>query len=368
MVIETMHKSSTGSLDTPSKATSLFEFWPTWVMYGPVALQWLLLAFRYRSLTLPLLANPKLPLAGMVGESKHELMSQAKGECREALLPWIHHQRNNDAPLLQARHCIQQAKNAGFGLPFVCKPDVGCRGAGIKLVDSARVLADAIDAYPDGAALLCQQLASWEPEVGIFYVKNPHTNVGKVVSLTYKHSPSVLGDGIHTLQQLVARDHRAGSLQHLYESRHQLDWHRVLNKEERKRLVFSASHCRGAVFEDACVDITPELDARVERIMKDLPEFYYGRLDVKFADIESLRDGKSLEIVEINGASAESIHIWDKDARLIDAIKTLLWQYRTLFSLGAYHRKQGLRPPGIRQFIQHWRLEKRLTRHYPETD
>jgi hypothetical protein len=368
MVTEPLNKTIAEQTRSESKSTSVFEFWPTWLMYAPVALQWLWLALKYRSLTLPLLANPRLPLAGMVGESKHELMSQAKGLCRDALLPWIFHQRNAQSPHQQARHCIEQAASAGINLPFVCKPDIGCRGAGIRLVSTEDALAEAISAYPEGAGLLCQKLASWEPEVGIFYVKDPDTGRGQVVSLTYKHSPGVTGDGVHTLQQLVARDARAAELQHLYESRLKQDWHRILDQGERKRLVFSASHCRGAVFKDARADITPALNASIERIMADLPDFYYGRLDVKFADVDALRNGETLEIVEINGASAESIHIWDKDARLLEAIKTLLWQYRTLFSLGAYHRNQGLTPPGIRRLIRHWRLEKHLTRHYPETE
>lgn len=367
MATETLRKTSSTLSDSGDKPTSLFEFWPTWVMYGPVALQWVWLSLRHRSLTLPLLANPNLPLAGMVGESKHALMSQARGECRQAILTWVYHQRNDRDPMEQARQCIAEAKKAGFSLPFVCKPDIGCRGAGIRLVDSEQALADAIAAYPAGAGLLCQQLASWEPEVGIFYVKDPHTGQGDVVSLTYKHSPLVIGDGLHTLQQLVARDARAGALTHLYEARNRVDWNRVLEPGERKRLVFSASHCRGAVFEDARADITPQLTARIHQIMSDLPDFYYGRLDVKFADIDALRAGHSLEIVEINGASAESIHIWDKDARLLEAMRTLMWQYRTLFTIGAYHRKQGLTPPGLRQLIRHWRLERRLTRHYPDT-
>lgn len=69
------------SLPPKGAATSFFEFWPTWLMYPPVALLWLLLAIRHRSLTLPLLVNPRLPLAGMVGVSKHQLMIQARGRC-----------------------------------------------------------------------------------------------------------------------------------------------------------------------------------------------------------------------------------------------------------------------------------------------
>ena len=46
-----------------------WEFWPPIAVYPPVALYYLWLALRYRSLTLPSLANPGIPLGGWI-ESK----------------------------------------------------------------------------------------------------------------------------------------------------------------------------------------------------------------------------------------------------------------------------------------------------------
>jgi len=350
------------------KSTSYFEFWPTWVIYFPVALQWLYLSLRYRSLTLPLIANPTIPLAGMVGGSKDLLMSQSLGACRHAILPWILHAVDKTCVSAQARHILASLAHCDIAFPFVCKPDMGCRGAGVKLIRDRMQLESTLAAYPTGAGLICQKLASWEPEVGIFFVRHPAEATGKVVSLTIKHTPHVMGDGRSTLKELVARDERAGKLLHLYASRNQADWHRVLRQGECHRLLFSASHCRGAVFEDACKLITPALDSAINRIMRDLPEFYYGRLDVKFKDLESLQQGQHLEIVEINGASSESIQIWDRHAQLGDAMRTLMWQYRTLFQIGDYQRRQGRRTPGITALIRHWLMERRLTRLYPETD
>jgi hypothetical protein len=102
--------------------------------------------------------------------------------------------------------------------------------------------------------------------------------------------------------------------------------------------------------------------------MQDLPEFHYGRMDVKYKDLASLKRGEHLEIVEINGASSESIHIWDKDAKLLDAFKTLLWQYKTLFEIGAQVRKSGEKPPSIGVLLKAWRHEKQLSAAYPEND
>jgi hypothetical protein len=102
--------------------------------------------------------------------------------------------------------------------------------------------------------------------------------------------------------------------------------------------------------------------------MAGLPEFHYGRLDIKFSDTDSLVQGRNIEIVEINAASSESLHIWDRSARLSTAVSTLLWQYRTLFDLGARNRRRGFRPPSISELLHRWRTERALTRHHPATD
>lgn len=364
----TFHEARLDSLPSRDRSTSVFEFWPAWVMYAPVVLQWLYLSIRHRSLTLPLIANPALPLSGMVGVSKHLLLRQADGLCAKAILPWIIWTVSTESAESQARACILRAQSEGISVPFVCKPDIGCRGAGVKLVEMADQLASIIAQYPSGASFLIQKLASWVPEAGIFFVSSPGHRDGEIVSLTFKYTPYVSGNGVLTVGELVAQDPRAGSLQHLYYERNKDHWHRVLPKDEQFRLVFSASHCRGAVFRDAREYITPELTARIADFFSGLPDFYYGRLDVKFPDLASLRAGENMQILEINGASAEAIHIWDRDASFMGAIKTLLWQYRTLFRLGAIQRERGHRPPGIAAFLAHWLKERRLTRYYPATD
>lgn len=359
---------TSANISTSEKATSFFEFWPTWLMYLPVVFQWILLAIRHRSITLPFIANPKLTLSGMVGVPKSELMRQASSSSAQSILPWVLHTVNSNSSKIQAVQWLSHLPQQGITFPFVCKPDIGCRGSGIKLIHNIEQLVEVIQSYPKGSGLLAQKLSRWEPEVGIFFVRMPGQSQGKIVSLTQKHTPHVVGDGVSTLGQLVAQDHRAKDLTRLYFERHQSQWDTVLDKGQDYRLVFSASHCRGAVFTDIKAQISQPLTDKINEIMAGLPEFYYGRLDVKFSDIERLKAGLDLEIVEINGASAESIHIWDRNAKLFDAITTLLWQYRTLFTIGAKNRRLGYTTPGIKLFFKHWRKEVSLAKHYPLTD
>lgn len=364
----TIALSTEGYTKTSGRSTSFFEFWPAWIMYGPVGVQWIILALRYRSLTLPFLANPSLRLSGMVGVGKSELMSQASGRSAQAILPWIELIVDSTAPKAQADDGIRNAAEKGIALPFVCKPDIGCRGVGVKLVKTKAQFIQIIESYPERAKLICQKLASYEPEAGIFYVKDPETGESEIVSLCIKLLPRVVGDGISTLGQLIENDTRAGRLRHQYYNRHKDAWDTIPEEGIAVRLVFSASHSKGAIFTDACQHITPELTRAVTDIMQDLPDFYYGRLDVKYENLDALKAGHNLEIVEINGASAETAHIWDENTKFTDAIKALLWQYRTLFRIGAYHRAKGKKAPSLSDFLRGWKIERALTKHYPLTD
>ncbi len=350
------------------RSLSFFEFWPGWAMYIPVGLQWIALSLRHGSVTLPFLANPNLTLSGMVGVPKSELMVQATGLCKAKILPWAQFDTTQETAQEQAEKWIKACAKEEIHLPFVCKPDIGCRGFGVKLVKDAEKLAKVIEAYPAGTSLMCQKLASWEPEVGVFYVKDPVSGKGDVVSMTSKFLPRVTGDGQSTLGELIENDARAGQLRHQYYERHKGMWNSIPEAGKNVQLVFAASHSKGSIFRNAGEYITPELKQAVVDIMDDLPEFYYGRLDIKYADLESLQKGETLEIVEINAASSESTQIWDRDTKYSEAVKTLLWQYRTLFSLGAFHRKNGKKTPGIKKFLQHWRIERNLGQYYPFTD
>ncbi|MGS2723946.1 D-alanine--D-alanine ligase [Porticoccus sp. GXU_MW_L64] len=354
-------------LEHTGKVVSHFEFWPTWLVYLPVVFQWLGLALRYRSLSLPLIANPNVRLSGMVGFSKSDLMASANAASQEYILPFITHTvGDNVADDLASIH--RQLKAKQLHLPLVGKPDLGCRGAGVCLLETEQELSDYLSSYPKGSTFMVQKLASCEPEAGVFYIRHPDSDRGEIISLALKYNPYVTGDGHSTLAQLMAKDPRISLLQHLYEDRHRDMLNSVIPAGEHYRLIFSASHCKGAVFRDGSEFITDTLRQTLDDILAGLPDFYYGRLDVKFPDIDSLSRGEGLEIVEINGANSEPLHIWDSGAKLRDAWSALLFQYGTLFRIGAKNRRRGVKTPGVLALWHAWREESALVKQYPDTD
>src|SRR3546814_6646752 len=86
--------------------------------------------------------------------------------------------------------------------------------------------------------------------------------------------------------------------------------------------------------------ISEALVTAIDRLFADLPGMHYSRLDVRVRDIAALREGRDFRVIEINGASSEATHIWDRNGTLGELYRTLFFQYRTLFEIGVNQRRQ----------------------------
>ena len=225
-----------------------------------------------------------------------------------------------------------------------------------------------IDSFPRGAAFLLQRLVPHEGEAGIFYCRRPGEQRGRIVSITLKYFPHVTGDGCRTLRELILADPRAGRLPHLYLRRHTARLSEVLPAGESIRLAFAGSHSRGAIFRNGTHLVTPAMEARFDAIAQAMPEFHFGRFDVRFEDFGEVQRGEGFTILEVNGAGAESTHIWDRRTGLLQAWRDLMRQYRWLFEIGAANRARGFKPMSLAAFMRDYRREKLLTPQYPATD
>ncbi len=349
------------------KPLAFFEFWPGYLFYIPVVIQSLFLALRYRSLTLPLNANPAVHLSGMVGESKIEIFEKAQGNAKKRIARWalLSNWVDQSDALDQAK---QRMAEKALDYPIVVKPDMGCRGVGVRIVRNDSELAEYVNAFPVGGRIVMQKMVPYEAEAGIFYIRYPGEKEGQIFSITLKYPPYVFGNGTDTLKQLIENDPRAGKLLHLYLHRHEAKLQEVLPKGQPFRLAFAGSHSRGCIFRDGRDFITPEMTKSFDQVCNGLGEFYYGRFDIRFRDIDSLMDGKNYYILEVNGASSEAAHIWDCRSSLKEVFRVLFYQYRTLFQLGDINRQRGFNPPSLRMLLKAWSQERRVVRKYPETE
>ena len=349
---------------------SFYEFWPPRIFYIPIALTWVALSMRHFGWSLPTVANPSFPEGGFVGESKSKILDLVQPEGRHWFARHTTFCRHADGGSAAADlpEAMEAIRTKGFSFPVVAKPDLGCRGVGVRLIKNETDLSYYLANFPAGQTIVFQEFVPHEPEAGIFYIRIPGEADGFIFSITLKYFPRVVGDGRSTLRELIERDPRAGKIAHVYLPRHADRLDSVLAKGEIFRLNFAGSHSRGTIFRNGDEYITPEMTVAFDRVAKTIPEFYFGRFDVRFPDFEKLQKGEDFMIVEINGAAGEATSIWDSKTSLWGAYRKLISQFSLLFEIGARNRARGYRPLGIWRLFQLYQKESRLTRDYPQTE
>ncbi len=333
------------------------------LFYVPLVAQWLWLGVRHRSLTLPTVANPLIEGGGLLGESKFGYFRQAGPAAREWLARTALVEAPHGACGLDAAEAAM--RRAGIAYPAVAKPDIGWRGYGCRLVEDRAALAGYLEAFPRGASLLLQEYIAHHGEAGVFYVRRPGAAHGEIASLTFRYYPSVTGDGRSTLEALIRAHPRLSRKAPMLLAEHRARLSEVPAAGETVRLALVGSNRVGGLYVDASHRITPALTARFDAIAAALPEFHYGRFDVRFADAAAFAAGEDFAIIEINGAGAEAIEVWDPERRLGEVYRRLFRQQSLMFSIAAANRARGFAPMRVRDLVRLQRRQYRLNSAYP---
>ena len=356
--------------DPSGPAMSFYEFWPPKLFYIPVTVFWLLLSIRHGSTTLPTIANPLFPTGGLVGESKEAVLSKVGGQSSNLVARFTALTRGGSDTRAEAdcQHAEARMQAKHLSYPAVVKPDVGCRGVGVQIVRNTDELLSYLKKFPLGGRVLIQELVPHEGEAGVFYVRLPGEKTGFIFSLTLKYFPYVTGDGKTTLGKLIGNDRRAGLIKDVYLKRHEKRLDDVIPKDQHFRLAFTGSHSRGTIFRNGNPYITEKMRAAFDRISYDIPEFYFGRFDVRFSDFRELQKGRGFKIVELNGAGGEATHIWDRKTPILQAYRTLMKQFGYLFEIGARNRRRGFEPSTPLELWKAYKKEKWFTPLYPHTE
>ncbi len=151
---------------------------------------------------------------------------------------------------------------------------------------------------------------------------------------------------------MILNDNRARIIASTYFERHKESLDLIIPRGERYILSECGNHCQGALFLDGRSFSTPELLKSIEQITDRIPNFSFGRIDIRYKDEASLKSGLCFEIIEVNGAGSEATHIWDSQTKLVDAYSVLFQQWSHLFAIGAAVKKQGhCQKPDVLQFI-----------------
>jgi membrane protein DedA with SNARE-associated domain len=338
-----------------------WEFWPMWVFYAPVGLWTAWLALRsggYRTLTA---ANPGMPDGGVVGESKHEILSRLP---ETSTIPSAALEPGGIDERLAALDAAMWTH--GWTFPVVLKPDVGQRGTGVRLVRDAAAAAEYLGLMT--ARVVVQPYHAGPFEAGVFYYRMPDWPHGRILSITDKHFPAVDGDGRSTIEDLVwahprYRMQAATFLERLSDRRHERPPHGV-----RVPLGLAGNHAQGAMFTDGGSLLTPALEARIDEIARAYPGFFIGRFDIRYRSRDGFMSGRDLAIVELNGATAECTNIYDPSSSLVSAYRQLFRQWRLVFAIGAANRRLGREASSTERLLSLLRAHLTSSTPFPLSD
>lgn len=267
----------------------------------------------------------------MLGESKSEVLrlvpAHVKPKTHLIRLP------------ISANDLLEILKTQGFSFPVIFKPDLGERGWMVRRIKNEDDLVKYLQEIK--IDFIVQELVDLPLEFGVFYTRFPNQEKGIVTSITGKEFLSVEGDGKQTLERLILANDRAKLQWETLRSMYADQLHTVLPAGKKWELVSIGNHCLGTKFINCNHLITDRLSESFHRISQEIPDFYFGRFDLRCASLEDLENG-IVKIVELNGCGAEPAHIYHPGASLWEALKVLFTHWRNLYEISRQNHARGV--------------------------
>lgn len=328
-----------------------WEQWPFKLLYAPIAPVWGWYIFRSRSVWFFTPSNPKLTFGGMEGEPKREMYD---------LLPKEYYPITvNVKPEYNFQIIKDLISENNIKYPLIVKPEIGGQGILFRKIDNESQLINYHSKAP--VEYIIQEMVNYPLEVSIFYYRMPNEPKGHISGFLKKIPLEVIGDGKHTLLQLIHQNPKALKRISELEHMHAGNFSKVILRGEKYRFSYAANHNRGAQFIDLKNEIDDNLIKIFDNISHTINDFFYGRYDVMCNSVDDLKKGKNFSILEYNGCGAEPNHFYDTGYTLLKAYKEILNHWKMLYKISKYNRNRGIE---YWPLIKGYKFLKETKKHY----
>jgi hypothetical protein len=329
-----------------------WEYWSFHAVYLWVYPVWFFLCARSRSFFFFSASNPSIENGGFLMESKKKIY--------DILPPGLYPKTILVIPAESADQLIHKVRSANFSYPLIAKPDIGGKGRGVKKIYSEQELVEYIKRFP--FEMLVQEFVPYDEEIGVFYYRYPDKSEGNISGIVGKHFLAVKGDGKGTIEVLLRKEKRfilqLPALTELLGDQ----LHEVLAKGEEKLLVPYGNHARGALFVDNTHWIDEKFVESINAICKQIPGFYFGRLDIRFRSLEKLKEGKEFSLIEVNGAGSEPTHMYDPRNSIFKAWKEIIRHWIILWRISKGNHQRGVKYMSRKEGVQMFRQAREYDR------
>lgn len=245
-----------------------------------------------------------------------------------------------------------------LSFPLIFKPDLGERGWMVKIINNQQEAKHYVQQIK--LDFIIQELVDLPLEFGVFYVRYPSESYGRVVSIVGKEMLHVIGDGVHTLKQLIEANDRAKLQWLVLKEKYADTLEDVLLANQKMELISIGNHCLGTKFLNYNHLINTTLSTSFDQISKQINGFYFGRFDLRTSSLAALEKG-DIKIVELNGCGAEPAHIYDPTFSFWEAIKVLFIHWHNIYRISAENYRRGIPYISFREGKAHYKKFKALT-------
>ena len=312
-----------------------WEFWPWWLYYVPIVVWIIWLGIKHRSPMAFTAVNPILGDGGMAGERKHVALDPLQKNAPDLVATFtLVASRSIDERIQSLLEFVERV-----GLPVVLKPDVGQRGRGVLVardIDSAQTYLSRFS-----GDVILQRYVDGE-EFGVFVARSAKTQTPEILSIVHKTFPVVVGDGVSTLHQLILNDARAKLISAMLFKRWVDELDTVPEQGVIVKLVEIGAHSRGSVFLDGNHYASMDLLRTMTRLLDAVPGYSFGRIDLRAPSVDHFREGRGLQVMELNGVSAESAHIYHPDTPILVGYRAMFKQWSLAFVIGKENIAAGV--------------------------
>ncbi len=308
-----------------------WEYWPFGLVYFPIYPVWLWLAAKSRSLFFFGSSNPGIPNAGFLMESKQVIYNGFP----EHLMPPTFLVE----PGTSAQAVLREMQHRQIGFPIILKPDIGMRGQAVYKLTNTRQLTEAIGRI--SIPFVIQPFVPYPNEIGVFFVRTADQPAGFISGVVKKEFVAVTGDGQATIRQLLQQNRRYALQLPILEQLLGNQLNQVLPENKTEILVPFGNHARGALFLDVTRAFAPRISPVICNALSSVPDFCYGRLDIRYQSLEDLEENRHWTIIEANGAGSEPTHMYDPSHSLLFAWKEIIHHWHLLYLVSEQNRRAG---------------------------
>lgn len=290
---------------------------------------------KHRSLTFFSAANPAIPFGGMLDESK---------EAIDRIIPPQY--RPTTVLYDPSMSLTAQLTAAHLNYPIIIKPDIGLKGHHVYNIKNSTEAQGLIGTLDMGRRWLLQEYIDYEREYALLVARWPDSDKIEILSLIEKKYPTVVGDGISTLKDLI--------LEHPHPY---LCKPTVLKRWEAKSASIPESgtsiiidnignYSRGATFHSLMDCISADFCKECSNYLQGFNQLYFYRMDLKADDQRALASGH-FKIVEVNGTKSEPLHIYDKRHTFWQNARHIKRHWQIMSEISRFNTDKGFELPSF---------------------